>query len=115
MQQITSITSQPKQRMQLVLDKNETFDFELIYSLRNQAWYFSFSYKEIKASLLKVVLTPNALRQFKNILPFGIMFSTTGYVQPFKPDDFSSGRIQMYVLNKEEVLQIEQEIYNEEI
>lgn len=115
MQQITSITSQPKQRMQLVLDNNETCDFELFFSLRNQAWYFSFAYKDTKATFLKVVLTPNALRQFKNIIPFGIMFSTTGYVQPFKLDDFSSGRISMFVLNEDEVLQVEQEVYNEEI
>lgn len=115
MQQITSITSQPKQRMQLVLDNNETCDFELFFSSRNQAWYFSFGYKEVKATFLKVVLTPNALRQFKNIIPFGIAFITTGNVQPFKADDFSSGRINIFVLNEDEVKEIEQEIYNEEV
>lgn len=114
MQQITSITSVPKQRMQIVLDNNENFIFELYYSTRTQSWYFAFEYKDIQVSCLKVVLTPNALRQFKKLIPFGIAFTSSGNIEPFKQDDFLSGRINIFILNEEEVKQIEQEVFNED-
>lgn len=56
-------------------------------------------------------MTPNALRCFLRIIPFGIAFSTNSYVEPFQLDDFSSGRVQMYLLNSEDVQTIEQEIF----
>lgn len=114
MQQITTLTNEPNQRHQLVLDSNDTVDFRLYYSARQQAWYFDFTYKDLTCNGLKVVLTPNALRCFRRIIPWGLAFATEGYVEPFQLDDFSSGRIKMYVLNTEDVQTIEQEIYNDQ-
>lgn len=111
MKQITTLTNSPKQRHQLVLDDNETVNFLLYYSARQQAWYFDFTYKETSAKCLKAVLTPNALRCFRRTIPFGIAFDTNGYVEPFQLDDFSTGRVKMYVLNSEDVQTIEQEVY----
>ena len=112
MQNITSITSSVNQRMQLVLENNETVDFHIYYAARMQAWYFDFTYKNTSCNGLKVVLTPNALRQFKNIIPFGFMFSSNSYVEPINQKDFSSGRVVMTILNADEVKQVEKEIYN---
>lgn len=111
MKEITTLTNEPKQRHTLVLDNNETVEFYLYYSIRNQAWYFDFTYKDITDNCLKVVLTPNSLRHLKRIIPFGIAFATDGYVEPFQIDDFSSGRVKMYVLNSEDVENVEQEIF----
>lgn len=111
MQQITTLTNEPKQRCQLVLDNNETADFRLYYSLRQQAWYYDISYKDFSAQCLKVVLTPNSLRCFRRIIPFGIAFDAEGYVEPFQLDDFSSGRVSMYILNEAEVDTVEETIF----
>ena len=112
MQTVTSIKTNPNQTMQLVLENNETVDFHLYYSARTENWYYDFSYKSITCKGSKVVLSPNALRQFKRILPFGIMFSSESLAEPFRLDDFSSGRIVLSVLNSAEVAQIEREVYN---
>lgn len=112
MQIITSITSSANQRMQLVLENNETVDFHIYYSARMLAWYYDFTYKDITCNGSKVVLTPNSLRQFKKILPFGFMFSASSYIEPFKLNDFSSGRVTMSLLNADEVQQVEKEIFN---
>lgn len=111
MQQISTLSNEPKQRHQLVLESNDTVDFRLYFYPRQQSWYFDFTYKDFSATGLKVVLSPNTLRNFKNIIPFGIGFDTDGLVEPFQIDDFSSGRVRMYLLNSEDVEQIEQEIY----
>lgn len=111
MKQITTLTNEPKQRHQLVLDNNETVDFRLYYSARQQAWYYNFTYKDLTVNCTKVVLSPNGLRNFRKIIPFGLAFTANGYVEPFRLDDFSSGTVKMYVLNTEDIDTIEQEIY----
>lgn len=112
MQQIDTISSEPKQRFSLVLDNNETVDFKLYYLARMQSWYYDFTYKDLTVNSSKVVLTPNSLRNFRRIIPFGIAFTSDGLVEPFEITDFSSGRVKMYVLNSDEVNQIEEEIFN---
>lgn len=112
MQQITSITDKPNQLMTLVLDNNETALFRLYYLSRQQGWFFDFEYNDISANCIRVLLSPNILRQFRKRIPFGIAFTTDGDVEPFDIEDFSAQRINMFVLNSEEVLRIEEEIYN---
>lgn len=112
MQHINSITSQPKQRMSLVLENNETVDFYLYYLPRQFGWFYNFTYKDFTVNCSRATLSPNALRQFKNIIPFGIAFTSNSFIEPFDIDDFSSGRVNMYVLNSDDVKQIENEIFN---
>lgn len=112
MQQITSITSSANQHMQLVLENNETVDFRLYYSARMHSWYYDFTYKNLICNGSKVVLSPNSLRQFRKILPFGFMFSSESRIQPFSQDDFQTGRVVLNVLNADEVKQVEREIFN---
>lgn len=112
MQQITSITSEPKQRMTLVLENNETVDFLLYYLPRQQSWFYNFTYNTLTCKGSKVTLTPNSLRQFKRVIPFGIAFMSNDSVEPFDIDDFSNGRVIMYVLNADEVKEIESEVFN---
>lgn len=112
MQQIDTISSSPNQRMSLVLDNNETVDFRLYYSAMQQAWFYDFTYKERTVNCSKVVQTPNSLRQFRRILPFGIAFLSDSDAEPFQIDDFSSSRVKMYVLNSADVKLVEREIYN---
>lgn len=112
MKRITSITSKSKQQMTLALDNNETVDFKLYYFPRQQSWYFDFKYNDLIVNGLKVVISPNATRQFKNIMSFGIAFAASSFIEPFAIDDFETGRVNMYVLTKEDVELAEKEIYN---
>lgn len=112
MQIINTLTNYPNQRHSLVIEDGESANFHLYFSGRQMSWYYDIEYKDIIINGNKVVLTPNSLRQYKNILPFGLTFYTDGFVEPFKLDDFSSGRIKMAILNSDEVKQIEEEIYN---
>jgi len=58
------------------------------------------------------VTSPNILRNYKNILPFGISIITEDGSEPFLIDDFSTGRVGFFVLNKEEVESFESQFYN---
>lgn len=112
MQIITSLTNEPKQRCQLVLENNETVDFRLYYLSRMQSWYYDFTYRDLTVKGSKVVLTPNSIRQFRRILPFGLTFFADSEVQPFSITDFSDGRVQLGILNSQEVQEVEEIIFN---
>ncbi len=78
MQQITTISSNPIQQMQLVLENNDTVDFKLYYSMREQSWFYDFSYKDLTVNGSKVTLHPNALRQFRRIIPLELLLIPMG-------------------------------------
>lgn len=111
--EITSLTGYPNQIHTLLLENRESADFRLYYLGRQRSWYYDITYNNITIKGSKVVLTPNSLRQFKNIFPFGITFYADDFVEPFKQDDFVTGRIRMGVLNQSEVQEIETEIYRQ--
>lgn len=111
MQEVTTLTDSPKQRWTLVLDNNETAEFYLYYLSRMQAWYYDLEYKNFNVKCSKCVLTPNSLRSFRRILPFGIVFLSDDVLDPFQITDFASGRVKMYILNKDEVKNVEKELY----
>ncbi len=112
MKQINTITSDAVQSFQVPLDDGGTVYFKLYFYITQNSWFFDFTYNDYTCNGSRVVLTPNALRHLKNILPFGIAFLCEKQVEPFKLDDFSTGRITMNILNKEEVQQLEDEVFN---
>lgn len=114
MQQINELTNNPIQTMKLVLDTKETVQFNLRFMPTQRSWYFDFIYNEIEVYGLKVALFPNLLRHFKNLIPFGIMFTSNDHVEPFSVNDFATNRVKMFVLNKTEVEEIEAMAFNEQ-
>lgn len=112
MQVLTTITSSPNQLHTLVLEDNETATFRLYYSPRMEEWFYDISYKDLTINCSKVVLTFNSLRQFKRIIPFGLAFFSDGNIEPFRLDDFETGRVNIGILTANEVKQIEEEVYN---
>ena len=109
---ITSITSQPKQQFILRLENNESVIFRLYYYSSQKSWYYDIEYKDYINNGNKVVLTMNALRHLKNKLPFGISFVATSNADPFQLNDFINKKVFMILLNKEEVQEIEEIVYN---
>ncbi len=61
-----------------------------------QAWYYDFTYKNFTVNCSKVVLSPNSVRTFKRLIPFGLAFISNGDTDPFEIDSFSSGQVNMF-------------------
>lgn len=112
MYKITSITNQPRQQFRVPLDTGEQVEMSLYYLPTQYGWYYDFTYKDYTSNGNKVVLSPNSIRNLRNILPFGIAFISQGVVEPYSLDDFYNERIIMFILNSEEVAQIEEELFN---
>lgn len=113
MELINSLTDEARQAFTYNIDGGEQLSVTLYYYPTQRSWFFDFSYGSYTCNGERVVLTWNALRHLKHIIPFGIAFLADSLAEPYAIDDFSSGRVRMYILNQEEVTDIESEIYGE--
>ena len=109
---ITEFTDNPKQTCTLVLENQETVAFNLRFYETQLSWYFDFTYNDVISNGNKVVLGANILRSFKHIIPFGLAFQANDGVEPFAVDDFTTGRVTVYLLSKADVEASEANIYN---
>lgn len=115
MNQIDTLTNAPVQEFQVFTEDGNSLYIKLYYYITQKSWFFDFTYGDYTCIGQRVTLTPNALRHLKNILPFGIAFLAEdgSQTEPFSLEDFASGRITVNILDKEEVQEIETEIYGE--
>lgn len=110
MQIITGITSNPYQNLTLTVGDNETCNVKLYFAPTQYAWYYDWEYNNFSSKCNKVMLSPNALRQFKGRIPFGFQFYAEDNIPPFKLDDWTS-RVIFGVLSADEVEEIEDEVF----
>jgi len=111
MRKITNITDEPKQSFDLILDDNTVYKFALEYNDLVQSWTYSLENENFTVFGRKLVASPNILRQFKNIIPFGLFVESTDLLDPFNIKDFSTGRISIFILNETEVDELEDALY----
>ena len=74
MDRITGLTDNTYQDLTITVGENETCIVRLRFAPTQYAWYFDWEYKNIVSKGNKITLTPNALRQFKGRIPFGLYF-----------------------------------------
>lgn len=107
MKLIDRLTTDASQQMTLVTDANDTVPLGLRFLPRQQLWRFNIAYKSFSDNGNILQCSPNILRQYKNNIPFGIACTSTDSLGPLYLDDFTTGRIKLYLLTADEVQQIE--------
>lgn len=113
MYKITVLGSEPRQNFKVILDGGEFIDFEFYYSESQTSWFFSFTYKERTAKNIRLTNCPNIIREFQDCLPFGISCTVNDGLEPDRIDDFETQRAVVYVLEKDEVQQVERDAYGQ--
>ncbi len=109
MRYIDKINDSAKQRLTIITEDGKSVDFNLYYAPTQEAWFFDISCAEesFTANGIKLVLSPNLLRQFKNLITFGLAVMSVDGFDPHYIDDFEKGRIQVYTLSTADVLAVE--------
>ena len=87
MRLITGFTDQPNQHQTLTLLDGSKVDLTLRYKPQQTGWFFDLAYTEADGTLFQLLgarlcTFPNILRQWINLLPFGILVQATGNVEP---------------------------------
>lgn len=106
--QIANLTNFADQLTGLQLPDGTQVTMELIYQGATERWQMNVAYPTLNfvASGLSVCCYPNLLRQWQEILPFGIACVTPDQTDPFDINDFASGRAVLYLLTPADIAAI---------
>lgn len=107
MKTVQGITNAPKQTLAIVLDDGSRVTLALEYRPQQLGWFYDVGHADFAATGLRLVASPNILRGFRNLIPFGIAILTAGAVEPLNQKDFIDGTITVLLLDESEVDEVE--------
>ncbi len=107
---IQQLTTQPRQSQTLVLPDGSLLNLAIYFIPMQFGWFIpSMVYGNFVLNGLRITVSPNMLRQFKNQIPFGLSCVSNGQNrEPSQQQDFSSGAFSLFLLDKTEVNQYEE-------
>ena len=106
MYQITGITSDPLQKLTMILPSGIPLVLTLYFMPQNYAWVIKeldYNSESYVLTNLKIVNSLNMLNQYRNLIPFGLACQVTGGREPQFIQDFVSGAANLYILTQDEV------------
>ena len=108
MLQITQLTNDTFQEQTLILSDGTTLFLQLYFVPMQQGWFMpTLTYQNFTLDGLRITNNPNMLRQWQNILPFGLACFSQGSREPSLQDDFQSGYSSLFILTAAEVAEYE--------
>ena len=98
---IPNLSASANQQFSVLLTDKSVVKLTLVFRPRIQRWVVDVSYSAGAKIANGLMLSQhvNLLRTFRGVWPFGLAVVSTDGADPFKIDDFSSGRILLYVLD----------------
>lgn len=112
MKRLNRLNDNARQQYTLVGDDGITPTLNLVYMPRVSMWSFSITYGDFQLNQAMLTASPNVLRNYRYNIPFGLAVTSTDGLDPFYLDDFTSGRINIYMLSAQEVQDVEDTIYS---
>jgi hypothetical protein len=111
MTQVDNLTNFADQQTVLILEDGSTAAIDLTYNASAERWTMNVTYGAHIINGIGLCDSPNIIRQWKNVLPFGLAFVTSDQTDPFDINDFATERVKMFLLNASDVLQIETDVF----
>jgi len=106
MKLLDNITDDPKQTMFLVIEGYDTAKLELFWRPNQIGWFFNLTWQNFSVYNQRITTSPNILRQYKNLLPFGLLVSTNSKVDPIVQQAFVESN-SMYLMDSTDVALVE--------
>lgn len=82
---------------------------QLYYRQSLPGWFFTslnWNNGQWQENGRRIVTHPNMLRQYQNILPFGMACQTVNNREPTQIEDFASGASSLYLLTAQDVIDV---------
>lgn len=103
------MTEYPLQKKTLSLPDGNQVELTFYFIDMQKCWVIKeLLYNDLIINNITLVTNPNILREFKNILPFGLLVSCAEGRDPQFIGDFSSDACEIFILSKEECLMYEE-------
>lgn len=111
MTSVDNLTDSANQRVGLILSDGSVATADLRFCGATERWVMDVSYGGEVHRGLGVCTHPNLLRQWQDVLPFGISFVTADMTDPFDVNDFATGRVKVYLLDAADVRAVEVSVF----
>jgi hypothetical protein len=117
--QLTNLTDDPIQQLQVALADGSLVTLTLTYRAATQRWTFDLIHTSMPPNGAlngrNLCVHPNILRQWRRIIPFGLSVTSSDNGDPVTLEDFVNGRITLFILDNSagntDVEQVEQNIF----
>lgn len=113
MKYINRINNSSRQRIFLTGNANQRITMDLRFLPSQESWMADFYYNDFTLKGIHVVASPNILRAYKNIIPFGIICTTEHGLDPYRIDDFRMGTAKLFLQDQEERDFLENYVYGD--
>ncbi len=107
MNYLNKITADPNQTFFLTGINGQRITLNLYFRPTQQMWFMDVQTQNHEFNGLAIVSSPNCLRCFRHLIPFGIACTTSNGLDPHYVDDFSTQRANLYLLNADDVAEVE--------
>ncbi len=103
---LAGLSSQPKQQSSFVLPDGSTVSLYLEYRPQQTGWFFDLAWQAISITGQRLCTFPNILRQWENLLTFGLAVVTKGNAEPLNVTDLADGTTTILVLDATDIAAI---------
>lgn len=107
MRQLNGIQATGTQKLATAAYNGDTVSITLYFKAAVQQWFFDLEWNSFILKGNRIYSSLNMLSQYEKIIPFGLACITNGGGEPFLVNDFSQGRVNIYLLSPEEVIEVQ--------
>jgi len=111
MKTIDGITDQPNQVMSVTLADGSRMKLSMFYVVQQRGWFADLTWQDFTLNGFRLVSSPNLLRQWQEIIPFGLAITTTEQGDPQNVTDFADGRSTLVLLDEADVAEVEAVVF----
>ena len=108
---IQGITDTANQTLVLTLEDGSRATLVLEYREQQQGWFYDLTYGDFVSSGNRLVTGPNILRQYRDLIPFGLLVDSVNQQEPQIQTVFLDGLTSIYLLNEMDVVDVELTIF----
>jgi hypothetical protein len=110
MKLIDQLNDASKQNLKIALDDGSVVDLSVRFVENQQGWTYCLTYGTFEVNNRNLVNSPNLLRAFRDIIPFGLACIVSDGQEPWFKDDFTTGRVKIYILDSTDVTTVEEDV-----
>ncbi len=111
MRQIVVLNDIAKQNFKVSIANYDFVDVTLEFSRSQYSWYMSIKWGDaFEVNNDRVACSPNLLRQYRDIIPFGFLIRGPDSIDPFAIDAWMNGW-GIYILDETDLIDVESLLY----
>lgn len=111
MKLLTGFTNNPKQTLVILLADDTAVSLSLEYRPNQAGWFYDWTYQGRTVNGNRLVSSPNILRAFRDLIPFGLAVLASGNVEPLNQQDLVDGTVKIYLLDSADLARVEEVVY----